>query len=123
MTGFLIPFVEQLSWRRCRFGKVRIQPVLINVREERRQLIEVSLGDRVILVVMAASTIERQPQERGTVCHNAISNVGNPEFRFDAAPFICLTVQSIEGRCQLLIPSGVGKHVPSSLPSDELIVG
>src|SRR5437764_14147393 len=60
---FLFAFVQQHGGRRSGLGEVRVQAVFINVRKERGQFIKVGLGQRVVLVIVAAATFKRQTQK------------------------------------------------------------
>ena len=97
--------------------------MLINIREERSQLVEVALSDRIVLVIVAASTFKRQSQERGPVRDDAVGDVGGTKFRFDASPFIRLPMKPVEGGRQLLISRGIREQITCGLLGKELFVG
>ena len=57
----------------------------------------VPLRDRIELVIVAAGALERQPEERGAEGLHAVGDVFDAELLLDAAAFVRLPVQAVEG--------------------------
>ncbi len=77
--------------------------VAVEVIEEGIELIEVSLGDRIVLVVVADSAFERQAQESGAHGRHAIDHVAHETLFRQGRATIDDQMQSIKSGSNELI--------------------
>ena len=79
-------------------GEVRVEPRFIDAVEEAEELIIFFLGDRIVLVAVAAGAFESQPQERGREGVGPVGDVLDAELFLDASPLVGLAMVAVEGR-------------------------
>jgi hypothetical protein len=109
--------------RGCRRREVRVQPALVHVVEVGEQAVVVVLRDGVVLVVVAARALEREPEESRAEGVHAVGHVLDAVFLLDAATLVGLAVQAVEGRGQALVARGAGQQVAGELGAQEAVVG
>ena len=100
-----------------------VEPAFVDVLEEGGETVEVARGDRVVFVVVAAAAFEGEAEEGGAVGGDAVVDVFDAEFFFDAAAFVGLAVETVEGGGDALVAGGVIEEIAGDLPCDELVVG
>ena len=103
MDCSLLPGGEQHRRRGHRVGEVRVESGLVDAVEEAEERVEILLGDRVVLVVVAPRALEGQPQERGSEGDGAVGDVLGPPLLLDRSPLVGLAVVPVEGRGQDLL--------------------
>ena len=69
-----------------------------NLIEKGKQLVELTLVDRIVFVVVATSTADRQTQPDGGGRLNAINDIFDAEFFRDDSPFGISTMIAVESR-------------------------
>jgi hypothetical protein len=106
-----------------RVGEVRIEPGFVDAVEEGAEGVVVALRDRIELVVVAAGALEGQSQHRRADGVHPIGDVLLAELLLDAAAFVRLPVQPVEGGGQALLVGGIRQQVAGQLPGQEPIVG
>ena len=74
-------------------------------------------------MIVAAGALERQPEHRRAERVDAVGDVLGAELLFDAAAFVGLAVQPVEGRGDPLVARGVRQEIAGQLPGQELVVG
>ena len=94
-----------------------------DVIEEGGKLIEVSLGDRVIFVIVAAGALDGECEKDGGCGVNAVGDVFGVVFSFNDATFCGEDVIAVKAGCDFLAESGIGEEVSGELFSEELVVG
>ena len=94
-----------------------------DVIEEGGELIEVSLGDRVIFVIVAAGALDGECEEDGGGGVDAVGDVFGVIFGFDDATFSGEDVIAIEAGGDFLAESGIGEEVSGELFGEELVPG
>ena len=72
--------------------------MLIDVCKVRGKRVKVALRNRIVFMIVAATAFESQPQERGSGRDRSIGDVDLTELLLDAASFIGLSMETIEGR-------------------------
>ena len=100
----------------------RQKPVLILVAEHRRHREVVPLGNRVVLVVVAARALHRQPHEAVACGHHAVVDPILAEFFGDRTAFEGHAMQAVKGRGHALILRRVWQKVACELFGQELVV-
>ena len=98
----------------------RLAP-LGDVIEERKDLVELLLADRIELVVVAPRAPERQAQPHGRGRRYPIDHVLHQELFGDDAPLAVLAVVPVEGGGDSLAQRGFGEQVAGKLFDGELI--
>ena len=106
-----------------RGAEVRIEPALVDVVEEGAEPVVLALGEGVVLVVVAAGTLHRQPEDRRAEGVDPVGHILHPELLLHAAALIGLAVQPVERGGEDLVGRGVGKEVPGELLQEEGVVG
>ena len=96
--------------------------ILVLITEQGGHREKVFLGDRVVLVVVAARTLHRQTHEAVARCTDAVVNAVLAKFLGDGAAFERHPVQAIESRRHALVLGGIRKEVARQLLGQELIV-
>ena len=114
---------QQEGRGRNRTREVGIEPAFVDVVEEREEFVVLLMADRIELVTVTASTLGGEPQKCGSEGVHPVGHVLDPEFLFDAAALIGLTMQSIERRRQALVGGRVGEQITCQLPGHEIVVG
>ena len=100
-----------------------VETAFVDVLEEGGETVEVAHGDRVVFVVVAAAAFEGEAEEGGAEGGDAVVDVFDAEFFFDAAAFVGLAVEPVEGGGDALVARGVFEEIAGDLPCDELVVG
>ena len=98
------------------------QAVLIEVAEHRRQREVVPLGDRIILVVVAARALHREAHEAVAGGHHPVVDAVLTEFLGDGAAFEGHAVQPVESGRHPLVLRRTGQEVAGELLGQELVV-
>ena len=94
---------------------MRVQPGLVDAVEEAEELIIFFLGDRIVLVAVAAGALERQAEERGREGVGPVGDVLDAELFLDASPLVGLAMVAVERRGEdLRRGSGCGSRSPAS---------
>ena len=115
---------QQQRWRRHGAGgEIGVKPGLVDVGEERRQLIVLLLTDGIVFVFVTPRALHREAEKCRGKRVGPIGHVFDPKLLRHAAAFDFLRVQSAEGGCQNLFVRGVRQQITRELPSDELVVG
>ena len=100
----------------------RQKPVLVLVAKHRRHREVVPLGNRVVLVVVAARALHRQPHEAVARGHDAVVDAILAEFLGDRTAFEGHAMQAVECRRHPLVLRGVRQQVACELFGQELVV-
>ena len=87
---------------------------LRRVVEERGQLIELSLADRIELVIVADGTAGRQAEPDLRRRLGAIARVEHQVLFVDRAAFVGGDVAAVEARGDLLVERALGSRSPAS---------
>ncbi len=74
-----------------------VSPIFINAVKECRQTIIIPLRERIEFMIMTTGTLERQRQHGGPKGVNAVGHIFCAPFLFDAAAFVRLPMEPIEG--------------------------
>src|SRR5262249_22566295 len=99
-----------LFWRRQEQGRRReevgavVGAPLVDAVEERPERVIVLLGNRVVLVVVTAATLQRQAEEGGAEGVDAVGDILVTELLRDTAALAGHAVQPRERRRQALLP-------------------
>ena len=101
--------------------EVGIEPGLVDVVEEGKQLVILPLTERVELVVVAAAAFERETQERRAKGGHAVVDIRHAVFLFHRAPLGFLLMQAVEGRRQPLLWAGFREQVAGELPESKVV--
>ena len=114
--------IEQLE-RGCRRGgrEKRVETCLVDVIEEREELIKLALRERVKFMVVAAAAFERQPQKRSAECRDPVVHGIHSILLLDRAALTLLAMQSIKSGGQNLFVSSVRQKIAGDLPRCEIV--
>ena len=74
-------------------------------------------------MVVATRAFQGQPEHRRAERVHAVDDVLGAKLGFDAAAFVRLTVQAVEGGGNALVARRTRQQVARKLPEEELIVG
>ncbi len=89
--------------------------------EERVELVELLLGHRVELVVVADRAAEGEAEEDGREGFGTVDDVPDANLFGDRAPFAGRDVGPDEAGRHLLVEGGIGEQVAAELLDDELV--
>ena len=89
--------------------------------EERAHRVIILHGERIVFVIVAARALEGQREESGAEGVDPVGNPFLPELRLDAAAFLGLAVQAVEGGGGDLFAGRIWQQVAGDLPGDELV--
>ena len=119
-----------LLWRRDLEERLGHPPPLAvahdlvwNIVEKCREPVVVSLGEGIVLVVMAAGTLERQAEEGGRGGVNPIGDILDPVLLVDDAPFGREHVIAAEASGHPLGDRGISEQVARHLLGHETVEG
>ena len=117
-----------LLWRRDpQEWRLLIAPwclwVAINVVEESKELVEISLLHRIVLVVMTNGTLQCHPHEYGSKGGYLVHDVTCIAFLRRICPLVHHHMQAVVARSNLLIKGRIGMQIPCELIGHKLIEG
>ena len=95
--------------------------LFVQIVKEGEELIVLTLREWIELVIVAAGTTERNPEQDGRCRVNTICNVFNAVFLGDNSPFRIDYVISVETRCDPLVERWFGQQIASELLRHKLI--
>ena len=95
--------------------------VLWHVVEEREQFVKLPLRKRIVLVVVAARTADRQAQPDRSGCFDAVDDVFDLKLLGDHSTFGVTAMIAIKPRRNALFERRVGKQIAGELFARELI--
>ena len=107
--------------KRRRVYVLEALPALGDVVEEREDLVELQLRDRIELVVVAARAPQRQAEPDGGRRRDSIDRVFHQELRWHDPAFGVQAVVAVETGGDTLVQCCVGEHVTGDLLDRELI--
>ena len=92
-----------------------------DVVEQREELIELALRERIVFVVVAAGAAQRHRHPHGRSRFDPVDHSFDPPFLGDAAPFARHPMVAVEAGGHSLREGGIGKQVARELLDGELI--
>ena len=100
---------------------VPVHRTAVQIVEEREQLIELALTDRVELVIVADRAAHRQAQKHGAGRADAIDHVAHVDLFLDRTTLVGRDVATIEARRDQLVFGRIGQQIASQLLGEEAI--
>ncbi len=104
-------------------GQLRVQPRLLDRIEEGVEAVELLLGDRIELVVVAARAAHRQAEEDGRGRRGAVDRVLDEILLGDRAALVARHVVAVETARDLLALGRVREEVSRDLLGEEAVEG
>ena len=121
-SQFRFLFVGRNDNQRVCVLRVPLQrPAFGDVIEERKELVELALRDRIVFVVVATTAVECQCHPGHPGCFHAVDHGFDAPFLGDDSPFAVQAMIAIETRCDVLGSTRVGNEIASQLVNRELI--
>ena len=125
LRGFVA--CKPYKWRRCaKRVRVRLQTVFVDLSEHGREAVELARWNWVVLVIVAAGALEREPEEGRAKGRHAISDRFLAEFLGNRAAFFRHAMEPVEcardrKRLLLSVRRG-GQEITSDQGTRELVV-
>src|SRR5208282_3986834 len=100
-----------------------VKAVFVDVIEEGGEAVVIALRNGIEFVVMTPGAFKGQSQAGGTESIDPVGDVFGAPFLLDAAAFVGLAMQPVEGRGQTLTAGGMRQKVAGQLFDQKFVVG
>ena len=96
LLGLLVVRKPHERRRRAKRVRVALEPVLVDRAEHRGEPVKLARRNGVVLVIVAARALNREPEERGAEGRHAVGDSLLAEFLGNRAAFLGHAVQAVE---------------------------